>query len=211
MYFRPRSVMWLSMIRGYLVTAAAAGIATGLLWPTPAPISTPSATVQAATDRPPMVSWWRVQPEPRTRPKPRPSRDHERWQCADRVAGILYGAGFRGDALRTGWAIVMRESKGQNLDESSPWYTGALGMWQVQTSAHSSKPWWSRSAMLDPARQSRLVFLHLSARGTDFRHWGIGPDGGTDTTFYGGWSSSQVWRWITEPFQRYWRQYPCQP
>lgn len=211
MYFRARSVLWLPMKRAYLVTAAAAGVATGLLWPLPQPVAAPAPPAHVAVVGPLVgpVSW--VEREPRARPKPKPSRDHERWQCADRVAGILHGAGFRGQALRTAWAIVMRESKGQNLDESSPWYTGALGMWQVQTSAHSGKPWWSRAAMLDPDRQARLVYLHLSARGTDFRHWGIGPGGTTDTTFYGGWSSSQVWRWITEPFQRYWRQYPCRP
>lgn len=140
----------------------------------------------------------------------RPSRDTDRQPaCRDRIARTLQAAGFRGDSLRTAWAIVMRESRGEPLDESSPWYTGALGIWQVQTSAHSGKPWWSRSAMLDPAKQSRLVYLHLSNRGRDFRHWGIGPGGSTDTTFYGGWSDSQVWAWITEPFQRHYAQYPC--
>lgn len=199
------------MFRAYAVTAAAAGVATGLLWPhtAPQPVAAPptSTTATVALTGP----WWGTRPDPRPRPKPRPSRDQVRWSCSDPVARTLHAAGFRGDSLRSAWAIVMRESRGQNLDESSPYFTGALGWFQVQTSAHSSKPWWSRSAMLDPDRQARLVYLHLSARGTDFRHWGIGPGGSTDATFYGGWSSSQVWAWITEPFQRYWRQYPCQP
>jgi hypothetical protein len=140
----------------------------------------------------------------------RPSRDRDRGlACHDDLARLLHRAGFRGAALRTGWAIVMRESRGVPLDESSPWYSGALGIWQVQTSAHSGKPWWSRSVMLDPLGQSRAVYLHLSARGTDFRHWGIGAGGTVDATFYGGWSGDQVWRWIAEPFFRYWREWPC--
>lgn len=141
----------------------------------------------------------------------RASRDGDRSvACADPLARTLASAGFRGGALRTAWAIVMRESRGQNLDESSPWYSGALGVWQVQSSAHSGKWWWSRSAMLDPGRQSRLVFRFLSKRGTDFRHWGIGVGGATDASMYGGWSDAQVWAWITEPFQRFYAAYPCE-
>ena len=126
-----------------------------------------------------------------------------------RVVKILERAGFNGQTNRIAYAIVMRESRGQNLSESSPWYTGALGMWQIQTSAHSSKRWWSRAKMLTPRKQSRIAYRHLTERGTNWAHWGINRNGtGMDLTYYSGWSSSQQWEWIWAPYQRYYSTYP---
>lgn len=138
----------------------------------------------------------------------RASRGVER-VCADPLARILSDAGFTGNNLRTAWAIAMRESRGQSLDESSPWYTGALGIFQIQTSAHSGKPWWTRESMLDPRKQAQIVYRYMTNEGSNWQHWGIGPGGTTDTTLYGGWSATQVYEWITEPFQRYYASYPC--
>jgi hypothetical protein len=132
------------------------------------------------------------------------------WSCPGDLAGILYEAGFTGHSHQMAWAIVMRESKGQNLDESSPWYTGALGIWQVQTSAHSGKAWWSRDAMLDPLWQSTIVFEYMTAGGTNWVPWGLNPDGSLNTSQYGGWSSDQHWNWIMAPFQAAYAVYPCE-
>lgn len=129
--------------------------------------------------------------------------------CKNDLAVMLHAAGFRNDSLRMAWAIVMRESKGQNLDESSPYYTGALGIWQIQTSAWSGQSWWSRSAMLDPKRQSRIAYKYLSKKGTDWRHWGLSSGGQLDTTYYSNWSSWQWENWIMAPFRKYYAQYPC--
>ena len=131
--------------------------------------------------------------------------------CKNEVVTMLYDAGFRKHDLRAAWAITWRESKHQNLTESSPWYTGALGFWQIQTSAHSSKPWWSRSAMLDPERQSRIAYKYLTNKATNWVHWGLGEKNGKfymDTSLYGGWSSSQHYAWIWSPFQTGWNLYP---
>lgn len=128
--------------------------------------------------------------------EPQPPED-----CRDKTALMLWDAGFRGEQNRIAWAITWRESKHQNLDESSPWYSGALGLWQIQTSAHSSKPWWSRSAMLDPERQSRIVWRHMTDRGKTWQPWGLNRTGtGLDTTQYGGWSSWQHQNWIWAPY-----------
>lgn len=129
--------------------------------------------------------------------------------CRNSLARMLHRVGFRGHNNRMAYAIVMRESKGQNLNESSRWYTGALGIWQVQTSAHRNKSWWSRSAMLNPQRQSRLMFLHLTNRGRDWRHWGLTQRGTLDTTFYKRWSSWQHENWIMRPFRTHYAAYPC--
>ena len=129
--------------------------------------------------------------------------------CQDQTVRMLARAGFTGEGLRMAYAIVMRESKGQNLDESSRWYTGALGVWQIQTSAHRGKAWWSRSAMLNPDAQSRIVFRHLSRGGTWWRPWGLTPDGRLDTTDFRRWSAWQHENWIMAPFRKYYRNYPC--
>lgn len=140
-------------------------------------------------------------------PAPLPSataaRQAPEFDCPNRLARILHGAGFRGQSLRTAWAVAMRESHGQALDESSPWYSGALGAFQVQTSAHSSKPWWSRAAMLDTKRQARIVYRHMTDEGRDWSAWGLTRDGRLDPSQYGGWSSWQHEAWIMAPFRKY--------
>jgi len=51
--------------------------------------------------------------------------------CNDKQAKILFKAGFnRPGMLRGAWAITWRESKHESLDESSRYFTGALGTWQ---------------------------------------------------------------------------------
>lgn len=125
------------------------------------------------------------------------------FECRNRIVRVLHGAGFRGRDLRTAYAVVMRESHGRSLDESSPWYTGALGIFQIQTSAHSGKAWWSRSAMLDPNRQARIVFRHMTDRGRNWSAWGLTRDGRLDPSQYGGWSSWQHEAWIMAPFRKY--------
>jgi len=129
--------------------------------------------------------------------------------CKDKTAVMLWHAGFKGERNKIAWAITWRESKHANLDESSPWYTGALGIWQVQTSAHASKSWWSRSAMLNPKRQSRIVFKHMTNRGTYWRPWGLNFSGtAMDTSHFGGWSSWQHYNWIWAPYQQGRALYP---
>jgi hypothetical protein len=132
--------------------------------------------------------------------------------CRNPIVTMLHDAGFQKHDLRAAWAITWRESHHQNLDESSPWYTGALGMWQIQTSAHSDKSWWSREAMLDPKQQSRIAYKYLTSKGTNWVHWGLGETKSgkfyMDTTLYGGWSGSQQYSWIWAPFVEGWDMFP---
>jgi hypothetical protein len=128
-------------------------------------------------------------------------------QC--RVVKVLESAGFTGNNLRVAYGVVMRESKGQNLAEDSPWYSGALGIWQIQTSAHSGNRWWSRAAMLNPQRQSVIVYKYMTNKGTYWRPWGLTSDGrGLDTSHYGSWSSWQHYNWIWAPYKRYYDGFP---
>jgi hypothetical protein len=130
------------------------------------------------------------------------------WTCKDKAARILYQAGFTGYAHKQAWAVTWRESKHQNLDESSPWYSGALGMWQIQTSAHSGKSWWSRSAMLDPLRQSKIVYKWTKG-GRYWAPWGLTADGQLDPSQYGSWGPSLWEAWIMAPFRTGLSLYPC--
>lgn len=140
---------------------------------------------------------------PKAKPEP-PAK------CRDKVALMLWRAGFRGNKNAIAWAVTHRESKHQNLDESSPWYSGALGMWQIQTSAHSGNRWWSRAAMLNPERQSRIVYLYMTKRGTYWRPWGLTSNGnGLDPTHYAQWSSATQWAWIWQPYAHARSIYPA--
>jgi hypothetical protein len=130
------------------------------------------------------------------------------WICKDKAARILYQAGFTGYAHKQAWAVTWRESKHQNLDESSPWYSGALGMWQIQTSAHAGKPWWSRAAMLDPLRQSKIVYKWTKG-GKYWAPWGLTADGQLDPSQYGSWGPSLWEAWIMAPFRTGLSLYPC--
>jgi len=131
---------------------------------------------------------------PKAKPEP-PAK------CRDKVALMLWRAGFRGQKNAIAWSVTHRESKHQNLDESSPWYSGALGIWQLQTSAHSGNRWWSRAAMLNPERQSRIVYLYMTKRGTYWRPWGLTRDGnGLDPSHYSSWGPALWDAWIMQPY-----------
>lgn len=124
------------------------------------------------------------------------------------LALLLHKAGFKGQKNRIAWAIVMRESRGQSLDENNPYMQGALGIWQIQTSVWQDQPWWSRDNMLDPAKQSRIVYKHLSHKGTYWQPWGISSDGlSMDTTHYQRWTVQQQRDWIWTPYWAFYNLY----
>lgn len=179
------------MKRVISMIAAGTIAAAGIVAVSPATSAAPIPTI---------VDGWEMRKKA-DQPKP--------WKCKNKAAQILHEAGFTGWSHKMAWAITYRESKHQNLDEGSQWYSGALGMWQIQTSAHSSKSWWSRSAMLDPATQSRIVYKHMTAKGKYWAPWGLNPDGSLNTKHYGGWSSWQHENWIMRPFRTGLSLYPC--
>lgn len=131
------------------------------------------------------------------------------WKCKNKAAQILYAAGFTGYSHKMAWAITYRESKHQNLGSDSPWFSGAYGMWQVQESAHSGKHWYSRTAMMDPLTQSRIVYKHMTNKGRYWVPWGLNPDGSLNASHYGGWSSWHHENWIMAPFRTGLSLYPC--
>ena len=138
--------------------------------------------------------------------------------CNDKQAKILFKAGFnRPGMLRGAWAITWRESKHQSLTESSPWYSGALGTWQIQTSAWSGRSWWSRDNMLDKQKQSEIVRKHFLKGG--MHNWGYGYSFDSDTwyenagMYYSLWGSGLTYSWVIAPFNTGWSLFPgkCTP
>jgi hypothetical protein len=139
-------------------------------------------------------------------------------RCDNSQAKILFKAGFnRPGMLRGAWAITWRESKHQALDESSRWFTGALGTWQIQTSAWSGRSWWSRSSMLDKYQQSVIVRKYFLKGG--MHNWGYGYSFKNDSWFenagmyYALWGSSTTYAWVIAPFNTGWSLFPkkCTP
>jgi hypothetical protein len=139
-------------------------------------------------------------------------------KCNDKQAKILFKAGFnRPGMLRGAWAITWRESKHQSLDESSRWFTGALGTWQIQTSAWSGRSWWSRDNMLDKRKQSEIVRKHFLKDG--MHNWGYGYSFKNDSwyenagMYYSLWGSSRTYAWVIAPFNTGWSLFPgkCTP
>jgi hypothetical protein len=139
-------------------------------------------------------------------------------KCDDKQAKILFEAGFnRPGMLRGAWAITWRESKHQALDESSRWFTGALGTWQIQTSAWSGRSWWSRDNMLDKKKQSEIVRKHFLKNG--MHNWGYGYSFKNDSwyedagMYYSLWGSSRTYAWVIAPFNTGWSLFPkkCTP
>ena len=139
-------------------------------------------------------------------------------KCNDKQAKILFKAGFnRPGMLRGAWAITWRESKHQALDESSRYFTGALGTWQIQTSAWSGRSWWSRDNMLDKQTQSEIVRKHFLKDG--MHNWGYGYSFKNDSwyenagMYYSLWGSSLTYAWVIAPFNTGWSLFPgkCTP
>ena len=169
------------------------------------------ATVQASSDPASNVSY-----------EVRSNNIKKEWtlpqDCKDKQAKILFKAGFnRPGMLRGAWAITWRESNHGSPDENSPYYSGALGTWQIQTSAWSGRSWWSRSNMLDKEKQSEIVRKHFLKNG--MRNWGYGYSFKKDAwyenagMYYSLWGSGLTYAWVIKPFNEGWSMFPgkCTP
>lgn len=165
-----------------------------------------AASLGSDADAAPAPSW---QPISTAIEYARDAQRPEPWKCKDRAAVILYKAGFTGQRHAMAWAITYRESKHQNLGSDSPWFSGAYGMWQIQESAHSGKPWYSRSAMMDPLKQSKIVYRHMSNKGRNWQPWGLTRHGQLDPTQYQSWGPDLWEAWIMAPFREGLSLYPC--
>ena len=129
------------------------------------------------------------------------------WSCDDKLAKILYKAGFRGENLHEAWAIAMRESNGipTKIGHGSD-----FGLFQFNYPSHYDKDWWDSEKLLDPLYNAKVAFK-ISDGGRDWSQWGLDGNGNTQAQLYRnyGWSQWKIDNWITIPYQKYYEQYPC--
>lgn len=141
--------------------------------------------------------------------KPAPNKRAPRL-CNDHVVRWLYSAGFRGQSLRVGWSIVMRESRGQNvIPGNSNWNGSDFGPWQINWPTHQQ---YSQAELSNPVINSRIAFK-MSHGGKNWSPWGIGVSRSgkvyLDSSQYNGiWDSSTQYAWIWEPFIHWYSSFP---
>lgn len=139
-----------------------------------------------------------------------PAKAKPGWTCKDKLAQTLYQAGFTGYAHKQAWAVVMRESNGQNLIPGHWAFNGEdWGIWQINEGAWGGQRWFTYANMSDPVAQSRIAWRYMTKKGTYWRPWGLTASGELDATHYQSWGPGLWEAWIMEPFRRYSAQYPC--
>lgn len=141
---------------------------------------------------------------------------------ADSLIGMLRRAGFRGEQLKTAWAIVKRESGGNPRAYNPDRSTGddSYGLAQINMLGDLGPDrrrrygLRSNADLYDPATNLRVMY-EMSNRGSDFGAWGVGPkayrktapldftgypgDGGTDNMAAAAVSSARAARSASVP------------
>lgn len=101
----------------------------------------------------------------------------------DQLVGWLQQAGFKGEALKTAWAIAKRESGGRPTAHNPEVATGdnSYGLFQINMlgnlgpSRRASYGLKANEDLFDPATNARVAYA-MSKGGKDFGAWGIGPN-----------------------------------
>jgi hypothetical protein len=99
------------------------------------------------------------------------------------LANLLHLVGFEGKSLRLAWAIVMRESRGHVSSHNKQTSTGdnSYGLFQINMLGSLGEDRRdkfgikSNAELLDPVVNAQAAF-YMSAHGTNFGSWGLGPD-----------------------------------
>ena len=117
--------------------------------------------------------------------------------CTDPTVNVLHSAGFRGQALRYAYGIVMRESKGHAI-AVSPGHD--YGLFQWNKAAWSRAKWWDPVRLLDPDYNASIAYT-ISQGGRTWYPWDINGRG----LHLGRYSSKATYRvWV-----QYVKAYPC--
>lgn len=113
---------------------------------------------------------------------------------------LLYEAGFRGQALRTAWAVAMKESTGRPnaLNDNSATGDESYGLFQINmigTLADERKEKFGlkrKSDLFDPLTNAEAAF-YMSNGGEDWSSWDIDENG-----YNGGVSESRYREWLAQ-------------
>ena len=96
---------------------------------------------------------------------------------------LLSLVGFKGQSLKLAWSIVMRESRGHPTSHNKTSSTGdnSYGLFQINMlgdlGADRREKFGikNNNELLDPVVNAKAAF-YMSAHGTNFGSWGLGPD-----------------------------------
>ena len=165
-----------------------------------------SAAIQTADPEPVSITLPVInEPKKMPRSKPQPP-------CSEPLAVTLWETGFRGQHLAMAWAIVMRESNGQNIIPGDPRFNGEdYGIFQLNKPTWGDEPWWDDEQIVTVEGNARIAYQLIQERG--FTAWGLNSDGSFNFSSYGGWSDWQRENWIVRPYLKYLNQYweTCYP
>ena len=101
----------------------------------------------------------------------------------DDLVDILRAVGFKGQALKTAWAVAMRESNGRPIAHNDNVATGdnSYGIFQINMlgnlgDARREKFGLTANAdLFDPVTNAQVAF-HMTKGGVDWSSWGLGPN-----------------------------------
>jgi hypothetical protein len=116
------------------------------------------------------------------------------------LADMLELVGFKGSSLKTAWAVVMRESRGNSNSHNKTSSTGdnSYGLFQINMIGNLGEirrekfGIKSNAELLDPVTNAQAAF-YMTNRGTNFGSWGLGPDAYDGTS-----SESAVTDWLDD-------------
>jgi len=101
----------------------------------------------------------------------------------DQLVELLRAVGFKGQALKTAWAVAMRESNGRPVAHNDNPSTGdnSYGIFQVNmlgslgADRREKFGLAANADLFDPVTNAKVAF-HMTKGGTDWSSWGLGPN-----------------------------------
>lgn len=101
----------------------------------------------------------------------------------EQLVELLRGVGFKGQALKTAWAVAMRESNGRPVAHNDNIKTGdnSYGIFQVNmlgslgADRREKYGLTANTDLFDPVTNAKIAF-HMTNGGTDWSSWGLGPN-----------------------------------
>lgn len=118
-----------------------------------------------------------------SKPKPRQDWSRKKYLTPRELKDVLHTAGFRGENLKTAWAIVMRESNGRPRAYNGNRSTGdsSYGLFQINmigdlgVSRRAKYGLERNEDLFHPKKNARIAF-RMSGGGRDFGAWAIGSN-----------------------------------
>ena len=101
----------------------------------------------------------------------------------EQLVELLRGVGFKGQALKTAWAVAMRESNGRPIAHNDNIKTGdnSYGIFQINmigslgVDRREKYNLVANTDLFNPVTNAKVVFL-MTNGGTDWSSWGLGPN-----------------------------------